>query len=264
MHFKYFKTRVINKYVSIIIEYFNLLNQSEIIKNLSNPSNSLFIGMNAVHKVFEFVLIKTKNIDNAYFYSQKSYFIYLEYLEQIHKSDLSQNLNHMDAVLFIYKKTIFDIFDGDNNNNGSSSISNLITLNSDNLAMNERDISELFNTISRFTKTLFFWENPKLSFENRINICKNYLPGYFNRIYSIEMISSYIAIIQEKSDLKYDKYNNLLKEILNRLEKTKKINNLTDLEKNEYFLIKFYVERDTFKEKINSDDTKDLISWLIV
>lgn len=263
MHSKYFRTRVINKYVSIIIEYFNLLNQSEIIKNLSNPSNSLFIGLNALHKVFEFVLIKTKNVDNAYFYSQKSYFYYLEYLEQIHKSDLSQNLNHMDAVLFIYKRTIFDIFDGDNNN-GSSSISNLMTLNDDTMKMKETDVRNLLNTIECFTKTLFFWENPKLTFENRINICKIYLSGYLNRIESIEMINSYIQIIQEKTDLKYEKYNDLLKEILNRLEKTKKINNLSNLEKSEHFLIKFYVEGDIFKEKINSDDTKELIRWLIV
>lgn len=260
MHSKYFRTRVINKYVSIIIEYFNLLNQSEIIKNLSNPSNSLFIGMNAVHRVFEFILIKTKNIDNAYFYSQKSYFYYLEYLEQIYKSDLSQNLNHMDAVLFIYKKTIFDIY---NENDNNSSMSNIMTLNSDDLSIDEKDTRDLFNKIAFFTKTLFFWGNSKITFDNRINICKNYLSRYLNRIDSINMISSYIQIIQEKTDLKYEKYNDLLKEMLNRIEKTKKINNLTEIEKNEYFLMKFYVEQDIFQEKINSDDTKELIKWLV-
>jgi hypothetical protein len=246
-----------------MIEYFNLLNQSEIIKNLSNPSNSLYIGLNAVHRVFELILIKTNNIDNAYFYSQKSYFYYLEYLEQIYKSELSQNLNHMDAVLFVYKKTIFDIHNEDDNN-GCSSISNIISLNSDDLQVNEKEIKDIFNKIAFFTKTLFFWGNSKISFENRINICKNYLSRYLNRFESIEMISSYIQIIQEKSDLKYVKYDDLLKEMLNRIEKTKKINNLTELEKNEYFLVKFYIEQDIFQEKINSNDTKDLIKWLVV
>ena len=68
---KYFKNRVILKFALIIKEYIDLMNQNVTLKNISNPNNSLFIGMNAIHRVFEYILIKNKNIDHAYYYSQK-------------------------------------------------------------------------------------------------------------------------------------------------------------------------------------------------
>ena len=104
---KYFKNRIILKYALIIKEYFDLMNQNETLKNLSNPNPSLYIGMNAIHRVFEYILIKNKNIDHAYYYSQKCYYYYLEYMEQIHKSDLLQNLNHIEKQKEDYINTYF-------------------------------------------------------------------------------------------------------------------------------------------------------------
>jgi len=69
---KYYKNRIVTKYASVMTEYFDAMNQSDIIKGLANPSNSLYIGMNVIHRVFEYVLIKMNNVDNAYFFSQKS------------------------------------------------------------------------------------------------------------------------------------------------------------------------------------------------
>jgi len=259
---KYFRTKVLTKYASTMKEYFNLMNQSDIIKNLANPNNSLYIGMNSIHRVFEYVLIKTNNIDNAYFYSQKSYYYYLEYLEQINKAELVNSLNHMDAILFIYKKTIFDFYNGEHSDNNN--IMNMMSLNDDDLQNHEMNLRELFNKISNFTKTLFFWDNIYISFENRIKICDEYMGRYLAKFDSIELITSYLDIIQQKIDIKFSKYDDLLNEMLMKVEKTRKFETLDESEKNERFLIKFYVEDHIFQEKFMKDNTKDLVKWLFV
>lgn len=260
---KYFKNSVILKFALIIKEFFDLMNQNETLKNVSNPNNSLFIGMNAIHRVFEYILIKNKNIDHAYYYSQKCYFYYLEYMEQIYKSDLLQNLNHIDAILFVYKKTICDIYDGEHNSS-STTISNIMTLNDEDLTLDEKSLRELFKKISNFTKTLFFWSNNNITFENRIKICDNFLHRYLHRIDSLDLTNSYLDMIQQKISMDYDKYEDLLNEMLHKIERTKKIINLNETDKNEYFLMKFYVENDVFQEKFYEDSTKNLVNWLFV
>jgi hypothetical protein len=260
---KYFKNRVILKFALIIKEYIDLMNQNETLKNISNPNNSLFIGMNAIHRVFEYILIKNKNIDHAYYYSQKCYFYYLEYMEQIHKSDLLQNLNHIDAILFVYKKTIFDIYDGEHSNS-STTISNIMTLNDEDLTLDEKDLRELLKKISNFTKTLFFWNNTNITFENRVKICDTFLHRYLHRIDSLDLTNSYLDMIQQKITMDYNKYEDLLNEILHKIEKTKKVLVLNEDDKNEYFLMKFYVERDVFQEKFQEESTKNLVNWLFV
>jgi hypothetical protein len=239
------------------------MNQNETLKNISNLNNSLFIGMNAIHRVFEYILIKNKNIDNAYYYSQKCYFYYLEYMEQIYKSDLLHNLNHIDAILFVYKKTIFDIYDGEHNNS-SATISNIMMLNDEYLTLDEKDLRELLKKISNFTKTLFFWNNTNITFENRVKICDTFLHRYLHRIDSLDMTNSYLDMIQQTIVMDYHKYEDLLNEFIYKIERTKKIVHLNETDKNENFLMKFYVERDVFQEKFQEESTKNLVNWLFV
>jgi hypothetical protein len=40
------------------------------------------------------------------------------------------------------------------------------------------------------------------------------------------------------------------------------MSDLADFDKNEYFLIKFYVEEPLFREKLEGGDMKDLVRWL--
>jgi len=263
---KYFKKKIALKYSSIIQEYFELMNQSDIIKQSTNPNPSLYLGMNAIHRVFEYILLKTRNIDNAYLYCKKCYFYYLEYIEQIHNSDLSQNLNYMDAILFIYKKSIFDIHDDINNDNINTTISNIMTLNSDvdYLNINDVELKQLLNDVSNFTKILFFWDNANITFHHRQIICNKYLNKYLLHNKSIDTINSYLVIIQEKTNLNYAKYDELLDEILDKIDLTKKVIILDAIEKQEILLTKFYIEEEIFKNKFHQSTTKDLVKWLFV
>jgi PHD/YefM family antitoxin component YafN of YafNO toxin-antitoxin module len=258
---KPFRKRVILKYALIIKEYFDLMNQSETLNVLTNKNPSVYIGMNAIHRVFEFVLIKMNNADYAYYYSQKAYFYYLEYMEQIYKSELTSSLNHMDAILFVYKKTIFDMYNGETNDT-SSTITNIMSLTNVTMTVSEKEISELFNNISNFTKTLFFWENTAITFENRITICDKYLHRFLHRTESTDLIHSYLENMQQKADIHYAKYDELLHELLNRVEKTKK--GFNNYDKSEMFLTKFYIEEHIFQQKFKEETTQELVKWLFV
>lgn len=257
---KYLKAKIIAKYASIMKEYFELINQSDVIKRLANPSNNLFIGMNVIHRVFEYVLIKTQNIENAYFYSQKGCYYYLEYLEQINKSEFANVFSHMDAIMLVYKKTIFDIYDDEINT--TSTISNLLSLNYEQIEMNKKEMRSLFNLMFKFSRTLFFGENSNITFQDRITLFDNYLLRYLNIIDCLEFINYYIELLQEKLSLTYDKYNNLLNEIIIRTEKMKKKSLLKNFDETEFLFNKLYIEKHIFSDDVYTDDPKELVKCL--
>jgi hypothetical protein len=259
------QSQVVDKYASIMNEFFHLIQQSDLMQKLNYPVQSLTIGLNALHRVFEFVLIRTKNIEKAYYYSQKTYYYYLEYIEQIHTSNLSQSLNHMDAILFVYKKTIFNMFDGTPDDDASSTMSNIMTLSENVLKFDERDFQDLFLKISKLTNLLFDWKNENLDFHHRNQICNLYLMRFLRRIDTMTSTIEYLEILQTKMNMNYDKYEELLKEILEKSEKTRRSRSnsfLSDIDKHEYFLMKFYIEEPIFREKFDAGNMKEFVRWM--
>jgi hypothetical protein len=71
-------------------------------------------------------------------------------------------------------------------------------------------------------------------------------------------------MIQQKITMNYSKYEDLLNEILHKIERTKRVMSLNEDDKNEYFLMKFYVENDIFQEKFHEESTKNLVNCLFV
>ena len=110
------KQRIIESYYDVLTDCIDKIKSSEIIINSKQCNQSLSVGINAIHRVFEYTLLKTKQIDKAYYQAQQTYQYFIEYIEQVNKSQLN-GLNHKDAILFVYKKAIFDIHDGNESNN---------------------------------------------------------------------------------------------------------------------------------------------------
>lgn len=100
-------------------QYFKLYN--ELIQNYLNylsdniflHDNNIFLfiilkGIDTIHTIFNFLLLYTKNLDLAYYHCEKSFCYYIEFINQI-QDDKDLELTTKDAILFIYKKTIFNI-----------------------------------------------------------------------------------------------------------------------------------------------------------
>jgi len=101
---------VIEKYVTMLCEYFKFLNDCDDI-NIDNRTRFVIIrGLQTITHVFNFIMYYCKNIDLAFFHCQKAYYFYIEFVGQITDDrNTFLQLGSRDATLFVYKKTIFDI-----------------------------------------------------------------------------------------------------------------------------------------------------------
>jgi hypothetical protein len=93
-----------DKYISIVIEY---------LINISYKNMSPFIinrGLDTITHVFILLLYYTQHLETVYTYSQKSLYLYIEFIEQIafDKNSFLQ-LSSKDAVIYVYKKTLYEI-----------------------------------------------------------------------------------------------------------------------------------------------------------
>ena len=253
------KEELIETYVTLMKNFFDLVSKSDSMKELNFPISSLYIGINSIHRVFEYAIMKTKNIDKSIYYAQNTYYYYLEYMNQIHQSNLSQSLNHIDAVLFVYKKTIFDL-----SNNEQNTMNNIMTLNNHSITIDDEVCKQLFMNISNIMNTLFYFSNQQIDFYNRKTICDCYLERFLLRVNDMKLPISYLEIIQHKFTIHFTVYKELLDELLvKRRKNSKKVQKcLTESEHNTVVLMKFYVEESTFKEKFERGNTKELVQWL--
>ena len=101
---------LLEKYVCLILEYYKYILEKV---NLTNKKYQEFIvkrGLDTISHVFLMILFYTKNIDFAYYHSQKSFYFYVEFIEQITVSSIHYlPISSRDASIFVYKKTIYEI-----------------------------------------------------------------------------------------------------------------------------------------------------------
>jgi len=103
-------TDILNKYTVLVCDYLNFITEHMSMTN--NIYNKFIImrGLDIITNVFTIILMYSKNIDMAFFHGQKSFYFYVEFIGQIsevHHSFLQ--LSSRDAVMFVYKKNIFEI-----------------------------------------------------------------------------------------------------------------------------------------------------------
>jgi hypothetical protein len=103
-------SEIIRKKNSLCIEYLNFI--SDNISSQKNYLNKFIIirGLDTISNVFNTILYYTKNLDLSFYHSQKAFYFYVEFIEQIMNDEhIFLNISSRDATLFVYKKTIFDI-----------------------------------------------------------------------------------------------------------------------------------------------------------
>ena len=101
---------ILTKIVSVIIEYMKFMSEKIRMKNKHYYRFIFERGVETVIHVFTNILFYTKNFDLAFYHSQKAYYFYIEFTEQISDENVTfLQLSSRDAILFVYKKTIFEI-----------------------------------------------------------------------------------------------------------------------------------------------------------
>jgi len=129
---------ILSMYNKLIIEYLNFITD---VSKL-NASNSIiynkFIilrGLKTITHVFNTILYYTRNLDMALYYGQKSFYFYVEFITQISGGQSFLQLTSRDAIIFVYKKSIFEI-----NNEFRKSINNSILTEATTHIFNTLDI----------------------------------------------------------------------------------------------------------------------------
>ena len=254
------KSRIIDKYYTIIEEYFKQIEKLHLSNNEVDIQSCMMIGLNSIHRVFEYVLMKTKNIEKAYYYSQRTYFYYIQYIGQIYETNLQNALNQGDAVLFIYKKTIFELQNGEDNKIFDT-ITNIMTFDEEITNINDKEYYEWLSKLSNLIHVFFYWKNVDFSFNNRCDLMKMLLKKYMIHIDSTSSAISYLEILHEKIDMNYTTYTDLLTELLDFQLNSTNMLAQDSLSQCDFFL-KFYIEDTVLYENLENNNMKEVVKWI--
>ena len=173
---------IMDSYLKIIGEYMTLLSENEYIKNLIYFKFILIRGLETITTIFRLILFFTKNIILVNYHTQKAFYVYIEFIEQI--SDAQNSFLHLtsrDAVLFVYKKTIYEI-----NNEYRKKIKE------ENI---EKKLFEKLDDYLNMNKNIisFYLQHIEFTYDNRRNIiclCCERLKRYTRILYQINPASS--------------------------------------------------------------------------
>ena len=219
----------------------------------------LYIGINLIYRVYKYSLLKFNNIKTAEYYSQKAHVFFIEYTKQIYNHELTFNINHNDAILFIYRKTIFD-FDNIESKQGNDKVVNMFSLKESNEVIpNIENCIYHLQQLHVFVNTLVQWKNKEITTNNRIYVCKEYLQKVLKNIDFIEMTTCHLEYICNDRKLTFSKYCMFLDETVNLLD-SKTCNH--KLNKNDIILMKYYTGSPYIQEKIDNKQLKELVLWL--
>lgn len=247
--------KILNAYYNLINEYLSLINQSTIIKNANNHNFLTYIGLNSIFYIFKIILINTNDLEKALLNSQKGYFFYLEYIEQIKNSNILHHLNNIDAIKFIYNKTMNHIFKPELKNDD---VKDSVVVEEFKVLPKIIDFSEYKNYEKRIN-ILLNWENHDFLLENRIEISKKFLLNYLSIENDYSYLFDYLEIIIEKTKMDYENYCKFLDEFyksISKLIKQKKMPNKSDLET--ICMSKYYLNNDKPEEIVMSKFVKSL------
>ena len=103
---------IFNQYLKIMDKYNETIITSIHVNKHDYFKYVYLKGIESLTYIFNMLIIYTKNLSLTYHHSEKSLFYYIEFIGQIGDDNHSfLQLSSKDAILFVYKKTIFDIND---------------------------------------------------------------------------------------------------------------------------------------------------------
>ena len=103
-------TEILTKFVRVIVEYMRFISEKITMKNKQYYKFIFERGIETLMHIFSIIFYYTKNLELTFYHCQKAYYFYIEFIEQISDDNVTfLQLSSRDAILFVYKKTIFDL-----------------------------------------------------------------------------------------------------------------------------------------------------------
>lgn len=245
------QTELIEKYILLLMEYIHLIHSSEIIKQLENAQAIFHIGFNAVVHIYKMTFLATKNVESAGCYTQKGMYCYLEYIEQMNRTNTLHNLDNMDAILFVYDKTLSDLYSPNGASAASSGTTHQQNMFINILSLNHPHTEEIawkaiLENLAYITKIVLWFDHRSILHIQRIDLTHEYLHKYlllyleypfshspqtgevgvavansFKENSTLELLK-YISVVQEKIEITYPQYIEMLDLFYKTQKKTMK------------------------------------------
>jgi hypothetical protein len=222
---------ILGNYLNVVMEYIKYITDK--IRMNNNNYNKFIIerGLHTISHVFQIIFYYTKNLQLSVYHTQKAYYFYVEFIEQITDDNITfLKLSSRDAILFVYKRTLFEI------NNEIKK--NYTLLHNDKIAVNQ-----IANYISVYKNILHFiiyhkefnkeyYMNKDINKIEEVNILinkskikKNYMDCIFH--FTIFLTSCEIAI-REFYEILIEFINELLSKKM-QMDEKKIINKISQI-----------------------------------
>lgn len=137
---------LINQYIGLYVE--NIYDNITINTDKRYRFYILSKGLEMLSNIMNITIMYTNNIDFAFHYCNKAYYYYIEFISQLDTDNNHLELNIKDAIIFVYKKTIFEIKEP------VSTINNC-NINEDNVRKTET-IKKMINIVNSYVKVFKF------------------------------------------------------------------------------------------------------------
>jgi hypothetical protein len=245
---------ILNKFVRVLVEYMRLISETITMKNKQYYKFIFERGIETLIHIFSIIFYYTKNLELTFYHCQKAYYFYIEFIEQISDDNITfLQLSSRDAILFVYKKTIFDL-----NNDYRKNIMEPTN--------EEKNILSLVDSYSYIYKNIiqFIINHKDFTYDNKneyINNCCNYIETFGENINInknktkkniIECIYLFTNLLADKQ-IEIKTFFNLLEEFIKKINIKKKIN-----EK----LIKNKIYDSEINNYIINNDLNKMIEWI--
>tara|TARA_B100001758_G_C18416996_1_gene621049 strand:- start:5574 stop:6278 length:705 start_codon:yes stop_codon:yes gene_type:complete len=101
---------LLKNYTSLIQTLLNHIHTNITIKNMGYLKYIIIYGIESITHIYKFLLLYTKNEPLTNHHCEKSILFYVEFITQIGDDNHSfLQLTSKDAVMFLYKKTLFEL-----------------------------------------------------------------------------------------------------------------------------------------------------------
>jgi len=190
---------ITNEFCKIINEYLYHINNNILIQNIKYYIFIIIRGLNMIKHIFNVLLLYTKNLSVTVHHCKKAYLFYVEFIGQIGNDNHSYlQLNSKYAILFVYKKTIFEI---NNEYRKQYHLNNHV----------EKKIFEYINKFSTvYIEILeFVLDNDNMNLESKMSYVM-YIQKMSNKIINKITLSNKNLLSKIDSCDKYIYYKNLL------------------------------------------------------
>jgi len=215
---------IITKFSDIVIEYMKFISEKIKIKNKKHYMFIFERGIETLIHVFTMIFYYTKNLELTGYHSQKAFYFYIEFIEQISDDNITfLQLSSRDAIVFVYKKTIYEL------NNEHKKI--MPSLTSD-----ESQIIQIMNSyMNIYKKISHFIIHTDFNFDNK----HEYITNASNKVHTLSLL-----INKNKLKRPYDECINLFTKLL--------INELKNQNQNQNQISTFFIILEEFVHRIQS------------